>query len=247
MEIVSVFKGLTSRLRTVSSGRRGCVTFGIVVRIFTFLLWPCYKGGLERVAWPRWVYLIRCGAHLSNLALDSSGEAQSLVGRNMVQVASWFEIFRAISSRPDMVSALTGHVRSILAVTAKIITIDRTWFSHGPDAEIVLTRVREDKCCDRTWLGTWPNASTVHSVHFQRGTSLTRRIRSSPIRLIRASGQSTEMFLSDWTRPVTPDRTHCASSHSALLVSNSTVATNRTRLVTSTGAFGQYIKCWVGT
>jgi hypothetical protein len=41
--IVSVFKGLTTRLRTVSSGRRG-VMFGIVVRIFAFLLWPYYKG-----------------------------------------------------------------------------------------------------------------------------------------------------------------------------------------------------------
>jgi hypothetical protein len=94
-------------------------------------------------------------------------------------------------------------------------SIDRTRFTPGPDAEIMLTRVREGKCCDQTWLGNRSNASTVHSVYFQRGTSLTGRVRSSPIGLVRASGQSTERFLHDQTRLVTPDRTHCASGHSA--------------------------------
>jgi hypothetical protein len=125
----------------------------------------------------------------------------------------------------------------------RINTIDRTRFSHGPDAEIVLTRVREGKCCDRTRLGNRSDTSTVRPVHFQRGTSLTGHVRSSPIGLVRASGQSTERFLSDRTHPVTPDRTHCASGHSAPLVFNLTVATDRTRPVKSTGAFGQYVKC----
>jgi hypothetical protein len=94
-------------------------------------------------------------------------------------------------------------------------SIDRTRSSHGPDAEIILTRVREGKCYDRTWLGNRSDASTVRPVHFQRGTSLTRRVRSSPIGLVHTSGQSTERFLHDQARPVTPDRTHCASGHSA--------------------------------
>jgi hypothetical protein len=103
------------------------VTFGIVVRIFTFLVWPYYKGGHERVAWPRWVYLFRCGAHLSNLALGSSGEAQSSVGRNSVQVASRFEVFWANSSWSDAVSALTGRGPPI----------DRTRRSCWPESERV--------------------------------------------------------------------------------------------------------------
>jgi hypothetical protein len=123
----------------------------------------------------------------------------------------------------------------------KINTIDRTWFSRGPDMQIVLTRVREGKCCDRTRLGNRSDASTVCPVHFQRGTSLTGRVRSSPIRLVHASGQSTEMVLHDRTRPVTPDWTHCASSHSAPLFFNSTVAIDRTHPVTSTGTSGQYL------
>jgi hypothetical protein len=125
----------------------------------------------------------------------------------------------------------------------RINTIDRTRFSHGPNAEIVLTRVREGKCCDRTRLRNRSDASTVRPVHFQRGTSLTERIRSSPIGLIRLSGQSTERFLSDRTHPVTLNRTHCASGHSAPLVFNLTIATDRTRPVKSTDAFNQYVKC----
>jgi hypothetical protein len=125
----------------------------------------------------------------------------------------------------------------------RINTIDRTRFSHGSDAEIVLTRVREGKCCDRTWLGNRSDTSTVRPVHFQRGTSLTGHVRSSPIGLVRTSSQSTERFLSNRTRPVTPDQTHCAPGHSAPLVFNSTVATDRTRPVTLTGASGQYVKC----
>jgi hypothetical protein len=125
----------------------------------------------------------------------------------------------------------------------KINTIDRTRSSRGPDAQIVLTKVREGKCYDRTQLGNRSNASTVRPVHFQRGTSLTGRVRSSPIGLVRASSQSTERVLHDWTRPITPDQTHCASGHSAPLFFNSTVAIDRTHPVTSTGASDQYVKC----
>jgi hypothetical protein len=122
-------------------------------------------------------------------------------------------------------------------------SIDQMRSSQGPDTEIMLTRVREGKCCDRMRLGNRSDASTVRPVQFQRGTSLIGRVQSSPIGLVRASGQSTERFLSDRTRPVTPDQTHCASGHSTPLVLNSTVATDRTRPVTSTDASGQYVKC----
>jgi hypothetical protein len=71
----------------------------------------------------------------------------------------------------------------------------------------VLTRVREGKCCDRTQLGNRSDASIVRPVHFQRGTSLTERVRSSPIGLVSVSGQSTERFLRDRTCPITPNRT----------------------------------------
>jgi hypothetical protein len=122
-------------------------------------------------------------------------------------------------------------------------SVDRTRSSHGPDAVIGLTRVREGKRSDRTRLGKRSYASTVRPVQFQRGTSLTGRVRSSPIELDRASGQSTVRFLHDWTRPVSPDRTRCASGHSAQFVSNPIVATDLTRPVMSTSASGQYIKC----
>jgi hypothetical protein len=121
----------------------------------------------------------------------------------------------------------------------KFNSIDRTWSSHGLDAEIVLTRVRKGKCCDRTRLGNRLDASTVRPVQFQRGTSLTGRVRLSPIGLVSVSSQSTKRFLCDRT----PDGLASASGHPACLVFNSTVATDRTRPVTSTGASGQYVKC----
>jgi hypothetical protein len=99
-----------------------------------------------------------------DLALGSSGEAQSSVRRNSVQVASRFEV----------VCTLTGHglcldrTRSVSSGSHRYFnSVERTRSSLGLDAVIGLTRVREGKGSNRTRLGKRPDTSTVRPVQFQ--------------------------------------------------------------------------------
>jgi hypothetical protein len=57
--------------------------------------------------------IFRCGAHLLNLALGSSRIAQSLVGSNLVQVASRFGVFRGFLLLTGRSSRLDRRVRSV--------------------------------------------------------------------------------------------------------------------------------------
>jgi hypothetical protein len=155
--------------------------------------------------------------------------------------------FEAFYPWPDEVSALTGRVRSVLAVTAVSTRstgcgppMDRTWWSGWPESERVSDLIGRDWEINRTHLQCvrsssrevlrWPDASghhrsdsTVRPVKVQYGSCTTGCVQSCMIGLASVSG------------------------HSAPLVLNSTVAIDRTRPVTSTGASGQYVKCWVGT
>jgi hypothetical protein len=182
--------------------------------------------------------MFRCGAHLSNLALGSYRIAQSSVGSNLVQVASRFGVFRDVLPWPDAVSGLTGRVRSVL----NRYCVSALLTGHGP-------------CEDRTWCTGWHVS--------QKGNHLIGRDWG----VIGASGHVPVRYSDDRTRPVITDRmrSRVRSEYSKLpewpdasghpwpvrLVTQPVFQVfdrydRPARPVTSTGASGHLVFCWVG-
>jgi hypothetical protein len=115
---------------------------------------------------------------LSNLALGSSRKAQSSVGRNLVQVASRFEVVWAVYLWPDVVFVMTGRVRSVLTNHCVV-----NWLTRRGPWE------------DRTRWSVW------HM--FQRVNSVIGR----DCEVIDASGHVPVRSQADLTCPVIYDRT----------------------------------------
>jgi hypothetical protein len=148
--------------------------------------------------------LFRCGAHLSNLALGSSGASQRSNGISLVQVATRFRVKWSASH-------LTGRVRSVLAAAPS------TTRSTG----------RADRVDQR------------HKAKVLQSDATKELIG----RVYRASGPFPEKDFVDRTRPVITDQTLERVRSLSNSDSKSTIATDRSRPVTSTGASGQYGKC----
>jgi hypothetical protein len=182
--------------------------------------------------------MFSCGAHLSNLALDSSRIAQSSVESNFVQVASRFEVFRDVFPWPDVVSGLTGHVRSVL----NRYCVSALLTGHGP-------------CEHQTRCSGWHVSL--------KGNHLIRRDWD----VIGASGHVLVRYSNDRTCPVITDRTRSrVRSEYSKLPARSDASNHPWSArpvtqplfhvfdryerpacpVTSTGVSGHLVFCWVG-